>query len=195
MAKQLTIADIAKLSGVSAGTVDRILHNRGKVAPATRAAVEKVLQESGYRFNIHTSAVALKKGYRITVTMPSSVDGEYWNQMLNGIGHALDEFSDIKLECGFCFYNPFDMYSCRTVFESIPAQEPDAVLIGPIFPDETMKLCNSLKNRNIPYVFVDEDIPGSSPVASYSTDQTACGRLMGKLLHLTSTPPIPKTEY
>ena len=55
MAKQLTITDIAKLAGVSAGTVDRILHRRGKVSERSRAAVEKVLAESGYRNNIHGS--------------------------------------------------------------------------------------------------------------------------------------------
>lgn len=29
----ITIAQIAKLAGVSRGTVDRVIHNRGRVAP------------------------------------------------------------------------------------------------------------------------------------------------------------------
>ena len=65
MAKQVKIKDIAKMAGVSSGTVDRILHNRGNVSAASREAVEKALQETGYRYNIHTSAVSLKKTYKI----------------------------------------------------------------------------------------------------------------------------------
>ena len=52
MAKQVKIKDIAKMAGVSAGTVDRILHNRGKVSKASREAVEKVLSEVDYKYNI-----------------------------------------------------------------------------------------------------------------------------------------------
>ena len=47
MAKQVKIKDIAKMAGVSAGTVDRILHNRGKVSKASREAVEKSAVRGG----------------------------------------------------------------------------------------------------------------------------------------------------
>ena len=32
-----TIKDIARMAGVSAGTVDRVLHNRGDVSPKSKA--------------------------------------------------------------------------------------------------------------------------------------------------------------
>ena len=57
MAKKLTIKQIAQLSGVSAGTVDRVLHNRGRVSEEAYAKVRKVLDKQDYRRNIHTSAV------------------------------------------------------------------------------------------------------------------------------------------
>ena len=133
MPKQLTITSIAKLAGVSAGTVDRILHNRGKVSEAAQAAVEKVLRESKYRNNIHTS--------------------------------------------------------CREVFNSVAMTETDAVIIGPVFTEETLRLCSILRNRKIPYVFVDAEMPGAAPVAAFSADQYACGRLAGRLLSLIAPPP------
>ena len=45
MAEKIRIKDIAELSGVSVGTVDRILHNRPNVSKAAREKVEKVLKE------------------------------------------------------------------------------------------------------------------------------------------------------
>ena len=60
MAKQVKIKDIAQMAGVSAGTVDRILHNRGNVSRESREAVERVLAEVDYKYNIHSSAISLK---------------------------------------------------------------------------------------------------------------------------------------
>lgn len=38
-----TIKDIARMAGVSAGTVDRVLHNRGDVSEKSKEKVQKVL--------------------------------------------------------------------------------------------------------------------------------------------------------
>ena len=50
MAKQIKVKDIAQMAGVSAGTVDRVLHKRGNVSAKSREAVEKVLSEVGYKY-------------------------------------------------------------------------------------------------------------------------------------------------
>ncbi len=43
--KNYTIKDIAHMAGVSAGTVDRVLHNRGDVSATSREKVQKVLDD------------------------------------------------------------------------------------------------------------------------------------------------------
>lgn len=182
MAKQATIKEIAQMAGVSAGTVDRILHNRGKVSEASLAAVNKVLAEVGYRSNIHTSAISLKKKFSVTITTPMPGIGEYWGSVRDGISHALDEFSDIDISCTYAYYNQFDIYSCRSAFESILNSTPDAVIIGPTFADETIALCRKLEKRGIPYCFVDATIKECCPMATFATDQHICGYLLGKLL-------------
>ena len=183
MAKQVKIKDIAKMAGVSAGTVDRILHNRGNVSQASREAGERVLSEVGDRYNIHTSAISLRREYRIIITMPTASPGEYWGTMQEGIKHALHEYCDISIDCNYAFYNQFDVYSCRSAFESIPDSAPDAVIIGPTFTEETVSLCSRLDSRKIPYIFVDAAIEGTSPIATFTTDQYACGELLGHILH------------
>ena len=183
MARQAKIKDIARMAGVSAGTVDRILHNRGNVSESSRKAVEKVLDEVGYRFNIHTSAVSLRKEYNIIISMPTASLGEYWGSIQEGIEHALHEYSDISIDCRYSFYNQFDVYSCRAAFDSIIGCSPDAVIIGPTFIEETKELCSRLSDKDIPFVFVDSVIEGTSPIATFTTDQYACGFLLGKMLH------------
>ena len=48
MNKKLTIKDIAQLSGVSKGTVDRVLHNRGKVSQKALDSINAVLEQIDY---------------------------------------------------------------------------------------------------------------------------------------------------
>lgn len=182
MARQIKIKDIAKMAGVSSGTVDRVLHNRGGVSESSKKAVEHILAEVGYRYNIHTSAVSLTKEFNLVITTPGGIPGEYWGSVMSGIEHAFNEFYDINIHCIQALYNQFDVYSCRSAFDSVLQMSPDAVIIGPTFASETIRLCNELDKAEIPYVFVDSVIDGTSPVASYTTDQYACGHLLGRLL-------------
>lgn len=182
MVSQVKIKDIAEMAGVSVGTVDRVLHNRGHVSPARRKAVEDVLAEVEYKHNLHTSAVSLRKGYKIVVTIPTAIPGEFWDTVYEGIDHALQEYSDIKIECVFKYYNQFDIYSCRAVFDKIPEMGADAVIINPTFKSETTRLCAELDRRNIVYSFVDSLLEDANPISSFTTDQYICGYLLAKIL-------------
>src|SRR5689334_23771804 len=46
---RVTIADVAGAAGVSVPTVSKVINGRADVAPATRARVERLLREHGYR--------------------------------------------------------------------------------------------------------------------------------------------------
>ena len=188
MAKQIKVKDIAQMAGVSAGTVDRVLHKRGNVSDKSREAVERVLAEVGYKYNIHTSAISYRKKIKFVITIPEAEEGEYWGAIRNGLNHALEEFCDIKTECSFLFYDQFNVDSCINAFSQVLPSEPDAVIIGPTYIDETINLCSHLDNAGIPYIFIDSNIEGTFPLATFSCDQTACGKLAAKLISMSITP-------
>lgn len=185
MAQQLTIKQIAALAGVSAGTVDRVLHNRGKVSQEALAAVQKVLDGQSYKYNLHTSAVAFKKtkkSLKILVSIPSSEKGEYWDLIREGIEEGFSEYGDFDIESQFVLFNQFDSLSCRDAFDSIAEAKCSAVVIGTTFVDETRSLCERLNKRHVPYVFVDGGIEETTPVATYKVNQVSCGRLLARLM-------------
>jgi len=41
----MTVHEIAALAGVSIGTVDRVLHKRGRVSAATKAKIEAIIEQ------------------------------------------------------------------------------------------------------------------------------------------------------
>lgn len=187
MSKKIRIKDIAQLAGVSPGTVDRVLHNRGNVSPAARKAIDAVLKQVGYQPNIHLSGISLRRHYKIVVSIPEVRKGEYWENTYKGIMRAVHVYENIRIECKFMYYNQFDLYSCRNTFEQITQQKPDGVIIGPTFRDETVYLTTLLEECDIPYVYVDSTIDGTFPLAYFTSDLYTCGYLMGKLLD-TITP-------
>lgn len=184
MGKKATIKEIARLAGVSAGTVDRILHNRGKVSAANAEAVSRVLEEVEYRSNIHTSAVGYSRILRIAVTTPESSPGDYWSQVERGIAQATEEYNDVNIQLIPLPYDQFDSQSCLAAFSRLPELKPDAVIIGPSFSRETKMLCEGLDKDNIPYVLVDASLEGTNPLASFSVDQSAAGWLQARLLDM-----------
>ena len=57
----VTIKQISELCGVSRGTVDRVLNNRGKVKPETEQKVREVAERLGYTPNMAGKALAARK--------------------------------------------------------------------------------------------------------------------------------------
>ena len=52
MPERIRIKDIAQLSGVSVGTVDRVLHGRIGVAESSKKKVEEILKQLDYHPNM-----------------------------------------------------------------------------------------------------------------------------------------------
>lgn len=183
MPKQASIKEIAEIAGVSPGTVDRILHNRGNVSEPARIAVETALAKvGGYRANIHTSAVSMRKKFVIGIITPTSVPGDYWSSIQHGFSQALDEYSDLHITCIYKYYDQFDSESCQQAYDSLLNETLDAVVIGPTFESMTVELTGKLDKREIPYVFVDSKIDNTNPWSSFTTDQRSCGLTIGRLL-------------
>ena len=62
----IRIVDIAKMAGVSVGTVDRVIHNRGRVSEENRKKVQAILEMVHYQPNLMArSLAASKKQYHI----------------------------------------------------------------------------------------------------------------------------------
>lgn len=83
--KMIRIKDIAKLSGVSVGTVDRVIHKRGKVSDTAREKVEKVLDEINYTPNLLAKTLGSNKVYSIALLVPDPGQDPYWKLTMTGL--------------------------------------------------------------------------------------------------------------
>ena len=57
----VTLQQIAEAAGVSRGTVDRALNNRGRIRPEVEEKIKKIAQEMGYQPSRAGRALAMAK--------------------------------------------------------------------------------------------------------------------------------------
>lgn len=115
----VTLKDIAKACGVSRGTVDRALNNKGRISSETKEKILKAAEDMGYRPDL--LARSLVKGRTMSIgVVVFDILNRYFAQMVNAI-----EFEAKK----------------RGYFVNIALQEKD--------PDMEIQLINSLVDRRM----------------------------------------------
>lgn len=180
--EKITINDIARRTGLSKGTVDRVLHNRGEVSRKSYDKVMKVIQELGYEPNVYASLLA-KGGKRlIGVLIPSHEPGSFWELAATGIAKAAGAVTTVGVNIVHFEYDQYDIASFREASERMLQQDPSGVVLAPMFIGETEILSERLKDRNIPYVFIDSKPETDGYMAYFGMPLYKSGFLCADLL-------------
>ncbi len=178
----IRIKDIARLAGVSEGTVDRVLHKRGDVSAKSLEAVNKVLEEINYTPNILARSLASKRIYRFIYLIPFHNEGDYWSTVEKGFEMAMPEFSGYNVSFEKACFDQFDVNSFNSVSEKLVQNMPDAVFIAPIFKDETLKLTSKLSEAGVLFSFIDSIIEEAEFLTYYGQNSTLSGYIAAKFL-------------
>lgn len=183
MSKNYRIKDIAELSGVSTGTVDRILHNRGKVSIEAQQKVDKVLKEINYQPNLIARSLALKKNYLLYALVPSYKEGEYWELFCSGIQKAEKELFSYNVEIKYLYFNQYDKNSFDEMARQVVESDCQGVVIATLFKESALTLTQQLDQKSIPYVLVDAYLEKTNCIAYYGTHSYDSGFIAGRLMH------------
>ncbi len=180
----ITVKDIANMAGVSIGTVDRVLHERGRVAPQTAEKIRRIIDETGFIPNLHASNLAQSRTYRIGVLTPlAEQDSGFWQLPHEGMKKAAEELKPFNVTLLFCCFDRFSRTSFLEAGQKLMLQEPDGVLIAPVLPEAAEEFINSLSEK-IPVCCFDSDLPKSRKLAFIGQDAYASGKLAAKLMKL-----------
>ncbi|MEC3905517.1 substrate-binding domain-containing protein [Tamlana sp. 2201CG12-4] len=181
-----TIKDIAKIAGVSEGTIDRVIHNRGGVSAKTEIKIKKILEEHNFTLNPIASALASNKKYKVSCLIPQyDEQNTFWKSPLLGILKAYDEFKTFGVQIKNYTFNQFDSSSYLKQFADLLNEKPHAVVLAPIFELETKQIVEQLDTLNIPYLFLNIDIDGLNNITFIGQDSYKGGYVSGKLMHLS----------
>ncbi|MDR2139643.1 MAG: LacI family DNA-binding transcriptional regulator [Tannerella sp.] len=176
------IADIAAMAGVSTGTVDRVLHNRGKVSKEAQEKIQRVMAEINYQPSLAVHSLASEKPCRILSLIPAFLPDEYWSKVNEGIRKAEQEYADFRMEVKQLPFDPYDKKSFDAAVRSIRKTDVQGVIIATLFREKVLRLTQWLDSQETPYVLLDAWLEDTNCIAYNGPDAFRSGYLGGRLL-------------
>jgi LacI family transcriptional regulator len=185
--KKARIKDIAQLAGVSIGTVDRALHERGEVAEKTRKKILGIARELNYSPNLMAQALRSKKRYHLVSLLPVPDDeNTFWDKHPQGLTRAMDELNPFPLFLSQITFDILNEHDFQEKAKSVLKIHPDAVILAPVFKSESFAFCSGLSEKHIPFVFVDGYIDQTDFLAYIGEDVFKSGRIAGQLTDIVT---------
>lgn len=178
-----TIKEIAALSGVSRGTVDRVLNNRGSVNPDTARKINEVAKALGYKPNKAGLVLAAQKKKLKLGVILFSTSNPFFADVLKGIEEKAEDLAS---------------YNCTVVVKQIPisvdeqlnaidelvAEEVSGIALAPNNDDRVRIRINELYEQGIPVVTLNTDIENSKRIAYVGSHYRKSGATAAGLLKL-----------
>lgn len=173
MKKQLSIKDIAKLSGVSTATVSRVLNDNGRFSEETREKVLSVVKEFGYSTNSVAKTLREQKSHTIGMIVPD-ISNEFFSSLITQIESY---FFDKGISTIICNTNK-DAEKEKAYLKSLDAKLVDGLICisGQEEIDETQL------SRDIPIVCIDRKPKVSNNIAMVGSDHADGGYKATKYL-------------
>ncbi|MBN2165173.1 MAG: substrate-binding domain-containing protein [Marinilabiliaceae bacterium] len=183
MVKRARIKDIASIAGVSIGTVDRVLHNRGEVAEDTRSKVLQIAKELEYSPNLMARALKTKQNYKLVILLPlASPETSFWYKHYQGFEKVKKEIAPFQVSLEYVSFDIQNEVDFRIKTAKVISMSPDGVVFAPIFKKESMLFCNELHKLQLPYLFIDSYIDDSGALSYIGEDAYQSGRIAAQLI-------------
>jgi LacI family transcriptional regulator len=187
--KKARLKDIATLAGVSIGTVDRVLHNRGEVSEKTMAKVRRILEETNYSPNVMAQVLKSRKRFHIVSLLPEPADDNlFWLKHPPGMARAMEELYPFPVTLSQVTFDLLSEDDFQKKATEVLKLKPDGVLLAPIFKSESALFCSHLHSEGIPFVFIDGLVEKTGFLAYVGENTFQSGRVAGQLIDMV-TPP------
>ncbi len=173
--EHIRIVDVARMAGVSAGTVDRVIHNRGKVSDEKLRKIREVLASVDYQPNLMARSLASCRERTLAVIIPAYRDGDYWADVDAGIARAAVGAERFNVRVRRFFFDQYDHATFVRTLMRVRDEHFDGVLLATLFSESVAGYARELDALGIPYVFVDSNIPGCNRLAYFGTSSVDAG--------------------
>jgi LacI family transcriptional regulator len=169
-----TIADVAKLAGVSTGTVSRVMNGAENVNPDTYSKVKQAIAQLGYEPNFQARSLRSKRTDTIALAIPE-LSNYFWTTMARGVQDASQAKGYHVLICNTngrpTSYVRYLELMISRADGMILSRRSERVVVAPIDGQSSPQVANA---REKPIVFV-----GQSQAASWNVDNVYSDSVSG----------------
>ena len=182
----IRIKDIAEKAGCSIGTVDRVIHHRGRVSEPVKKRILAIIEELHYKPNVNARVLASKRPLTLGILLPTFRKGEYWELPNLGIRDAISRFGDQ----GYNIHPVYMGYTSPDKFfqagMKMLADEIDGIIMSPSSYKETVRLVRYYFQYKKPFILIDSNIQGTPSLSFIGKDPVQSGLTVARLIHQTT---------
>lgn len=171
-----TIKDVAKLAGVSHGTVSNVINGAKSVNSQIVKRVRNAMEELGYQPDAKARSMRNSKTKLIGVVLPDITQRKFANLYT---GLELKLRSQGYILCLFCTQG--DRESEIKALTQVSQQRMDALVIVTCMPDAAAPF-EQIEKSGIPIIFVDHQLNNMKHRVFASFDQTAYAGITARML-------------
>lgn len=183
-----TIQQIAELAGVSRGTVDRVLNNRGRVTAEVAEKVERIARELGYTHRPRKRAATSKnssKRWRLGVITQLS-RSSFMIEVNRGIAEIREQLERRGFQIILRESATMDETEQLQALDELEHSGIDGLAIMPVDSNSVRERLGELvREKEIPVITFNTDIAGAGRVCFVGLDNRRSGKtaagLMGML--------------
>lgn len=178
----VTIKEIAEYTGTSRGTVDKVLHNRSGVKPATRERILKAIEELEYSPNIIGKALVLKNS-PLKIGIIVTPDYNYYiQQVMLGIEAAQQEYSPFGINVDVRILKSLTAEEELQILDDLARDGCSGICVFPFDDDRVKQKINQLNDSGIAMVTFNSYIDGIDGICFIGQDNYRAGKTAGSLI-------------
>lgn len=178
-----TIKEIAALAGVSRGTVDRVLNNRGSVNPTTAEKIREIAKALDYRPNMAGLVLAAQKKKLKLGIILFSVENPFYIDVEEGVNEKAEELAGYNCTVSIKYINYGAEEELRAIDELLE-EEVNGIALPPYNDDSIREKINQLYDLGIPVVTFNTDIENSKRLAYVGSNYIKSGETAAGLMRL-----------
>ena len=182
----VTIKDIARLAGVSRGTVDRVLNHRGAVNPQTAEKILGIAKALNYTPNrAGKTLAAKKKRLKFGVILFSSTSSNpFFLDVVRGIEDRRGVLKEFGATVTVRYADIGDPDSQVRQLDQLLSEGINGLVIAPINHPVVVRRLKELTGTGFPVVTANSDIPDCGRIAYVGSNYDQSGETAAGLMNL-----------
>lgn len=181
-----TIKQIADLTNVSRGTIDRVINNRGKVKPETEEKVRAAIEALNYLPNkAGKNLAARKKNLRFGFILISPNNyNPFFSDVEKGIQKKAKELETFGVSVDIRYTSPTEPAAQIEAMDYFAQNGYNGIAVTAINSPGIADKIREVSKSGIPVVTSNTDIPDSGRLAYTGSNYYQCGKVASNLLGL-----------
>lgn len=178
----VTLQQIAEAAGVSRGTVDRALNNRGRINAEVADRIRRIANEMGYQPNRAGRALAMAKRSITIGVIIQAANTPFMEKVIEGAEDARAEVERLGAEVIIRKIDDFDAGKAIKTMHELKKKGCNGIAVVPVDDEKLKETVDELADEKIPVITFNSDIDGSKRMCFVGQDTYQSGRVAAGLM-------------